>query len=259
MLVTKCNVKMVIFILLFLIPIFIPTFFLAAQELDVAAILRQIDASNSFQNEDFSAEYTIVSDKPGEERSIFKLRVFRRDTEDKFLLLILDPLLRKGEGYLSVDTASWFYDPESREFAVFNLSDNFQDSESRNSDFTGGNLADNYEVKSYEEGTLGKYPVYILDLEATTDTVAFPTTRLWVRQDNYLLLKVEDYSLSGRLLRTSYFPSYARSGNYYIPTKVLIVDTINAGEKTEISTRNISFNNIPNTVFTRAYLEQVNR
>ena len=232
---------------------------LFAQQPDLDAILKGLDDSNFFNNDDFSAEYTIVSDSPNEERSIFRARVFRRDVESKFLLLLLDPVLQRGEGYLQVDNTGWSYDPESREFSIFNLSDSFEDSESRNSDFTTSNLVKNYEAKGYEEGTLGKYPVYIMDLEATTDTVAFPKLRYWVRRDNYLLLKSEDYSLSGRLVRSSYFPSYARSGDYYVATKMLFVDNLNPGEQTEVTVRNIRFDTIPDTVFTQAYLEQVNR
>ncbi len=238
----------------------IPAALLSAQdEPDLDAILRSIDEFGTFNNADFSAEYTVVTDRPGEERSIFKSRIFRRDSEEKFLLLILEPVLQRGEGYLQVGETGWSYDPESREFAIFNLSDAFQDSEARNSDFDDSDLSDNYTAVGYEEGTLGQYDVYILDLEAKTDTVAYPSIRIWVRQDNYLLLKEEDYSLSGRLLRTSYFPSYARAGGYFIPTKMLFVDNINEGERSEVTIRNISFDRIPDTVFTRSYLEQVNR
>jgi hypothetical protein len=44
-----------------------------------------------------------------------------------------------------------------------------------------------------------------------------------------------------------------------VPTKMLFVDNINEGERSEVTIRNISFDRIPDTVFTRSYLEQVNR
>lgn len=237
----------------------LPGLQLTAQEPDVDAILQRIDEYGTFNDDDFSAEYTIVSDKPGEERSIFKSRIFRRDSEEKFLLINLEPVLSRGEGFLQVEDTGWSYDPESREFGIFNLSESFEDSEARNSDFDDNDFSDEYEAVSYESGTLGKYDVYILELEAKTDTVAYPAIKIWVRQDNYLLLKEEDYSLSGRLMRTSYFPNYARAGGYYIPTKMLFVDNLNPGERSEVTVRNISFDPIPDTVFTKAYLEQVNR
>ncbi|NCN05745.1 MAG: outer membrane lipoprotein-sorting protein [Spirochaetales bacterium] len=226
---------------------------------DLDAILASIDEFGTFQDNDFTADYTIVSEKPGEERSIFEARIFRRDSEDKFLLIIAEPALRRGEGYLQVGDTGWSYDPESREFAIFQLRDTFQDSDAQNSDFAGTRLQDNYAVASFEEGRLGSFEVYILTLEATNDTVAYPSTKIWVRQDNYLILKQEDYSLSDRLMRTVLIPTYARAGAYFVPTKTLIIDNLNQGERTEVTVRNISFAAIPDTVFNRSYLERVNR
>lgn len=232
---------------------------LAAQTPDTAAILRSIDDFGRFNDSDFTADYTIVSEKPGEERSIFETRIFRRDSEDKFLLLIAEPALRRGEGYLQVGDTGWSYDPESREFAVFRLRDNFQDSDATNQDFAGSNFSDNYLVETIVAETLGAFDVYALTLRATNDKVAYPKTKIWVRRDNYLILKEEDYSLSDRLMRTVLIPSYARAGSYFVPTKMLIVDNLNQGERTEVSVRNINFARIPDNVFTQQYLERVGR
>ena len=232
---------------------------IAQSQPDVDAILQSIDNFGTFQNADFTADYTIVSQKPGEERSVFESRIFRRDSEEKFLLLISEPALRRGEGYLQVGDTGWSYDPESREFAVFRLRDNFQDSEANNQDFAGTNLSDNYRVESIVEERLGAFEVYALTLQALNDTVAYPKSKIWVRRDNYLVLKQEDYSLSDRLIRTSLIPSYARAGEYFVPTKMLIVDNLNEGERTEVTVRNISFARIPDSVFTQNYLERVNR
>jgi outer membrane lipoprotein-sorting protein len=226
---------------------------------ELQAILRSIDEFGTFQSADFTADYTIVSQVPGEERSVFEARIFRRDREDKFLLIISEPALRRGEGYLQVGDTGWSYDPESREFAVFQLRDNFQDTDARTSDFAGTRLEDNYRVKEFTEGQLGSFPVYILTLEGLNDRVATPTMKIWVRRDNYLVLKQEDYSLSGRLLRTALFPSYARAGGYFVPTRMLFVDNLNEGERTEVNVRNISFAPIPDNLFTRNYLERVSR
>jgi len=226
---------------------------------DLQAILRSIDDFGTFQSADFTADYTIVSQVPGEERSVFEARIFRRDREDKFLLIISEPALRRGEGYLQVGDTGWSYDPESREFAVFQLRDNFQGTDARTSDFAGTRLEDNYRVSAIIQGQLGSFPVYILTLEALNDRVATPTMKIWVRQDNFLVLRQEDYSLSGRLLRTALFPSYARAGGYFVPTRMLFVDNLNEGERTEVNVRNISFAPIPDNLFTRNYLERVSR
>ena len=116
-----------------------------------------------------------------------------------------------------------------------------------------------HEVTSWEEGKLGKYDVYILDLKALHDEVTYPYQKIWVRKDNNLLLKMEDYSLNKRHMRTAFFPNYAKVGGKYLATKMLFVDELTKGRKTQITTTNISLEDLPDSVFTKAYVERVNR
>lgn len=232
---------------------------LSAQVPEKQEIFDALDSLNHYPDSDFTAEYTIVSEKPGEPRSVFQVRSFRRDSEEKFVMLILEPRIRRGEGYLQIGNTAWSYDPESREFAVFSMRENFQDSDARNSDFAGMSISESYDITDIQPGRLGNFDVYVLDLKAVHDRVTFPGIKLWIRQDNYLVLKEESYSLSGRLMRTTLIPSYGRVAGRFVPTKVLYVDNLNEGERTEVTTRNISFQDIPDSVFTRSYLERAGR
>jgi hypothetical protein len=72
-------------------------------------------------------------------------------------------------------------------------------------------------------------------------------------------LKAEEYSLSERLMRTSYYPHYARIEDRYFPDKMLFVDELKKGEKTQLTFTDLSIAPLPDSVFTKAYLEKVNR
>lgn len=230
-----------------------------AAEPDFRAILARVDAMNSFEDTDFSCTYTVVSEKPGEEPAVFKLRLFRRDREDKFLMLFLEPETQKGQGYLQIEDNLWFYDPESRKFSHSSFKENLQESEAKNSDFRRSSLVEDYAVSSYEEGTLGKYAVWILDLKATNDEVSYPRLRLWLTRDRNLVLKVENYSLSDRLMRSAYYPNYAEVQGRYVPSRMLMVDELQEGEKTQVTIKDASVAALPESVFTKSYLERVNR
>ena len=246
-------VVLFLFLLLFTLwPVF-------GAEPDFRAMLEEIDAQNTFEGTDFSCLYTFVSEKPDEDTCVFKARMFRRDADDKFLILILDPPVQKGQGYLMIDDNLWFYDPESRKFSHSSLKENMQDSEAKNSDMQASSLAQDYSIKSHSEGKLGKYPVYILDLEANNNEVTYPRLKLWIRQDRALVLKTANYSLSGRLMRTAYYPNYVRVQDRLIPSKMLFVDELKKGEKTQVTIKEASVADVPDTVFTKSYLERVNR
>jgi outer membrane lipoprotein-sorting protein len=225
---------------------------------DFDKILKDIDDLGNFSGSDFSCIYTIVSEKPGEEKSVTQARMFRRDDSDQFVLLILQPQVQRGQGYLKADENVWFYDPESRKFEKSTLRDNVQDSDAQNSDLNRNSLAEDYEVSSWETDTLGKFSVYILDLKSRHDDVSYDRIRIWVRTDISIVLKEEDYSVSNRLMRTAIYPRYTVVGEKYLPSSALIVDELNEGERTQFSMKDATTATIPDYVFTKAYLERVN-
>ncbi|MCK4540660.1 MAG: outer membrane lipoprotein-sorting protein [Spirochaetales bacterium] len=225
---------------------------------DFSIILADLDNLGNFDDTDYSAVYTIVSEKPGEDQSIIQARLFRRDNKEQFVLLILKPEVQKGQGYLQVEDSIWFYDPESRKFERSTLRENIQGSDAQNEDFNRNSLSEDYEIVNWSEGTLGSFPVYILELEAISRDVAYEKVKIWVRKDRNILLKQEDYSVNGRLLRTSLIPNYLSVGGKYIPSRILIIDALNEGERTQITVSEPSIAIIPDYVFSKAYLERVN-
>ena len=113
------------------------------------------------------------------------------------------------------------------------MKDNFSGTDAKNSDFRKSTLAEDYSVGAWEIGKLGSFDVYIMELEALHNEVTYPTKKAWVTLDNNLVLKTEDYSLTGRLMRTSLFPKYARLGESMIPVNLIFVDELVDGNTCE--------------------------
>jgi outer membrane lipoprotein-sorting protein len=229
--------------------------------IDVTAgpeILSSIDNLSKFTG-DIAAVMTLISEDPeeGVERQV--MQQFRRDGADMFLMLVQEPTTMLGQGYLRVDDNLWFYDPESRNFSHTSMKEQFSGSDARNSDFGASSYNDDYEVTSITEGRLGRYDVYILNLEGRHNEVTYPSEILWVTREQYLPLKIEDYSETGRLMRTSLFPSYAQAGDTYIATNMIFVDELIEGKKTQITISEISVEPLPDSIFSKAYVERVNR
>lgn len=231
----------------------------AAGAQDAKKILAELDAVQDFTGKDFSALYTIVSQKPGEKDSVSQARMFRRDGKDQFAMIILLPEVNKGQGYLREDDKVWFYDPTSRKFSFSSIKESIQDSEAKGSDLTLRSTADDYEVTSMREGLLGKVKVWILDLKAKTTEVSYQRLVLYVLKDRTMLLKEEAYSVSGRLMRTTLFPKYVELDGKMLPSQILIVDELNPGERSQLTMSEQSVEPLPDSVFTKAFLEQVQK
>jgi len=229
-------------------------------------LLARVDSLVSYLDTDFQAEYVIVQDKPGQPRTTTVAGIFRRDSREQYVIVIMEPLVSKGQGYLKEGNTLWFYDPESRRFNTTSSSSRFQNTNARNSDFTRSTLAQDYRVVAGENVQLGRFNCRLLTLEAVTTEVTYPRMKVWISDDN-LLRKTEDYSLSGQLLRTSVIPDYYNIGGRFVPRQLLFVDellgaVINGtfvNERTQIVINRPSFSRVADSVFSKTFLETVNR
>ena len=231
---------------------------------DVKQILIDIDNLSNFEDKDFSCIYKIVTEKPGEEQSATEALLFRRDRKDQFVLIINKPKAQKGQGYLQIDDNVFFYDPDSREFEHSSLSENITDSDAKNSDFSQYSLSEDYNVESWEEGIFGSgaeaLPVYILFLKAKNKDVSYDRMKIWVYPQLNLLLKSEEYGFSGNLMRTTQYFDYKEiSKGKMIPTRILMTDNLNIGEKTQVTLSSPSVNTLPDDIFSKNFLERVNQ
>lgn len=230
-------------------------------------LLRAVDAASNFAGQDFSAEYTITQERAGQGTSTTRAAVFRRDRDDKFLVLVLAPDSEKGKGYLKIGNNLWLYDPVARRFTVTSARDRFLNSGARTGDLFKSAMAAEYRAVSVTPNQeLGAYNTNLLELEALTADSPFPRRKLWVDQNN-LVRKIEDYSLSGQLLRTTVVPTYQNFGGVQVPLQIVIVDALRGanqggafrGDRTVVAVSRGSTNAVPDLVFTQNYLERTGR
>lgn len=227
-------------------------------------ILGRVDRLVSFEDSDFSAEYTITQERPGQGTSVTRMTMFRRDRVDSYTILIMEPAVDRGKGYLRIGNTLSLYDPADGRWTTTSARDRFQNTNARNSDFTQSTLAQDYRIVGHSTEQLGSFATDVYDLEAITDDVSFPRMRIWI-DENGLVRKFEDYSLSGQHMRTTAIPSYRRLGDdTFVPVRIVIQDELRGrtvdgrfrNERTIISVDRPSLQSVPDMVFTRAFLER---
>lgn len=209
---------------------------------------------------DYSATMSLVIDKPGKPRENLQYKIFQR-TDDKLMTLVqLFPEADKGVGYLRDNENIWSYDPISRKFSHTSIKEALGDSDVKLDDVDQAKTKwrENYEVTAYEEGTLGKFAVDIITLTAKTTDPAYAKSKYYIRKDIPLLLKEEDFSGSDRLMRTILLPKYAKVPAGYVATQAIMRDELNKGEQTQQVFSDLTFDKLPDRIFTKAYLEGLN-
>jgi outer membrane lipoprotein-sorting protein len=228
----------------------------SAATTDYKAILKAMDDLSDMGKQDFSALYDIVTEKPGEKPTTTQVKIFRRDEHDQVVILIQKPEAQKGQGYLKIDDNVWFYDPESGNYSHSTMKENVNGSEAKNSDFKKFSYAKDYDVEKAEEGKLGAFATWVLDLKANNNEVSYERIRLTVRQDKPLPLKEEDFSLNGKAMRTTlYLPTYVQAGTKLIPAKIKMIDEINKGEQSAVTISDVFVGKLDDKYFQKTFLE----
>jgi outer membrane lipoprotein-sorting protein len=218
------------------------------------------DYRATFSTSDFQATIKMVSIDPTfTEPKVKEFTQFRRDGNDAMVMVTLLPEVDKGQGKLRIDQNMWSYDPESRKFTHTTLKENIEGTDVKNNDIKKPTIATDYKVTGFKEGKLGAFDVYIVDLKAINEEVPYATQKAYMRKDNFVLLMVQSYSLTNRLLRTTYYPTYSKIGDKYIATTTIYKDELVAGKQTTVTMSNISLAPIPDSVFSKAYIEKINK
>lgn len=226
---------------------------------DFFELVRRTDIRSSFYNSDMTATINMVSVHPDRGTMTRKNLIYRRDRDDAFLMVTIEPESRKGQGMLRVDNNMWRYDPTSRKYIHTTLKEQYEDTTARNSDFRRTQRSLDYTVDSVIATKLGKYDALVAEMKATNDEVPFPFIKMWVEAERQVVLKVEEYSLSKKLLRTSYYTNYVQIGESFIPTTQIYQDGLVPEKRTQTTYTDISTKPIPDDVFSKAYLERLSK
>ena len=209
---------------------------------------------------DYSATVSLVVEKPGKPNENMQFKMFERVDSDQFTTVQLFPDADKGQGWIRDGDNIWAYDPVGRKFTHTSLKDALGDSDVKVDDMKKGKSKwrRNYEVTGFADGKLGKYDVSVITLHAVTTEPSYVKTVYYIRKDLPLVLKQENFSGSGRIMRTILLPKYTKVPQGYVATQVILRNELNPGETTQQVVSELTFDKLPDRIFTKAYLEGLN-
>jgi len=215
---------------------------------------------------DYKALCYMKENERKKEPKVYQLMIYRRDADDKLMILFTKPKEEAGKAYLRIDKNLWMFDPNTGKWDRRTERERIGGTNSRRGDFDESRLAEEYNIKYEGEGKLGKYKTHNIKLVAKKGMdVAYAMLKLSIDQKTKNILKREEYALSGKLLRTTYYPEWvkkyssSKGSNVWIPKQMRIYDELEKGNSTIILIKDTDLKSLSKNIFTKAWIESKSR
>lgn len=241
---------------------------LPAQALDQAQTDELIKTLDERQRNvgDFRALIYIERKERNKSDVIQELVVYRRDETDRMVMLFQKPKAEAGKGYLSIDKNFFWYDPTVGKWERRTERERIGGTDSRRRDYDESRLAQEYDAKWIADEKLGKFDVHHIELKVKKGVdVAYPVMHLWIDVTTGNTLKQQEMALSGKLMRTSYFPKWnkvysaLKKAEVHVPVEQRIFDEVEKGNSTTMLIQKVDFEAQDDSIFTKAWLEARSR
>ncbi len=240
----------------------------AAFALDAAAMTKLLQDIDDRQRNsgDYKSLLYLEQKEKDKADTVREALIYRRDADDKLMILFTKPKGEAGKGYLRLDKNLWSYDPNVGKWERRTERERIAGTDSRRADFDESRLAEEYDPTYEGEEALGKFKVHKLSLKARPNIdVAYPVIKLWVDKDTNNILKRQEFALSGRLMRTVYYPKWqklfseSKGADIWYPQEIRIYDEVEKANTTIVLIKNVDLRSLEANIFTKAWLESKSR
>lgn len=228
---------------------------------EMTTMLKTVD-DRQRNSGDYKSLVYIEQKEKGKSDLVYQAVIYRRDQSDKLVIMFLKPQSEAGKGYLRVDKNLFMYDPSVGRWERRTERERIGGTSSQRADFDESRLSEEYDATYVAEEKLGQYTAHHLKLTAKAGIdVAYPVVEVWIDKASTNTLKRQEYALSGKLMRTSLYPSWvkqfspSKGGDVYTPKEIRIYDEVQKGNDTTIVLQNVELNSLDDSIFTKAWLE----
>ena len=237
----------------------------APTEAELTAMLSVIDDRQQNTGDYRSLAYLEQKER-GKADTAFEVAFYRRDADDKLMILFTKPKTEAGKGYLRLDKNLFFYDPTVGKWERRTERERIGGTNSNRQDFDESRLAAEYKPAFVGDEKLGKLDVMHLLLTARDGVyVAFPLVDVFIDKSSGNIVKRQDKAVSGKLMRTTYYPKWSKlyseskKADVYFPAEIRIYDEIEKGNSSTIVIRETDLRPLDPNLFTKAWLESKSR
>jgi len=221
------------------------------------SILQKVDANRLADGKIITMTMTIRG-RRGDR--MITAKSWSRNLTDSFTEY-LAPAREKGTKMLKLGDQLWTYSPDTDRTILISghmLRQSVLGSDMSYEDMLEDPvLANNYTAKISGSETLYGRPVWVLELTAKKEELAYARRKLWVDKERYIGLREELYAKSGTLLKKLEAPEVMYVNERWLAKTIVYKDALKDGNGTKVTIDRIEFNNrLPDYIFSKASLRK---
>ncbi|MDC1216894.1 outer membrane lipoprotein-sorting protein [Flavobacteriaceae bacterium] len=220
-------------------------------------IIKKIDGNMFSETQIITSEMIVYGKR---KNRIIRSKGYSKGQKNNFTEY-LSPDREKGTKMLKLNDRLWIYSPATDR--TIQLSGHLLRQSVMGSDLSYEDmmeerkLSEIYNVQVIGEEKYENTQVWVLELIAKSDDLAYHKRILWIDKKRFVPLKENLFAKSGTLLKTTLFSEIKRIDGRWFPTKMNYKDALKNGKGTDFVILNISFNNkIADEYFTKSILKK---
>jgi outer membrane lipoprotein-sorting protein len=221
------------------------------------SIIKEIDKNMFFETQIVTSEMIVYGKRKN--RTI-RSKGYSKGQKNNFTEY-LSPEREKGTKMLKLNDRLWIYSPATDR--TIQLSGHLLRQSVMGSDLSYEDmmeerkLSEIYDVQIIGEENYEETSVWVMELTANVNNLAYHKRILWIDKSRYIPLKENLYAKSGTLLKTTLFRDIKRIDGRWYPTKMNYKDMLKDGKGTDFIILEIDFNaKIPENYFSKASLKK---
>ena len=218
-------------------------------------IIKKVDSNKVSSTQEFKAKMYIKKGKKVLEK---EYQGFGQEEGEKFFITFTNSE-DLGVKYLKIEDELWIYFPDADD--VMKISGHMLRQGMMGSDISYEDMMDldkleeKYNSELIGEETVNDSPCYKIKTTAKVDDVTYYSEELWIDKDTFVILKMNLYAKSGRLLKQIYQMDIHKIEGKYYPFKSTIQDMRKKNTLTTMEIKEIKFKvEVPENTFTKQNL-----
>lgn len=213
------------------------------------------------RGESSSAEMTMTIERPRYTREV-SMKSWSLG-EDFSLILITEPARDQGTTFLKRQNEIWNYVPNidrTIKMPPSMMAQSWMGSDFTNDDLVReSNTIDDYEYRIINEEVYNGRTSWVLELIPKPETpIVWGKVLMWVDQEEYIQLKVENYDQNNELANTIEFSEVGEMGGRIFPAKMTLTPADKPDQRTIMIYEDLQFNiDIDESFFTQQNMRRI--